>query len=249
MSKSILIFNLSYGITQGVNGSSSPSSTSSSSSGGPLSEPQNTNSYNISSQTTSQLNKQPSYPVNNYNNHDQLEDEIDNSYRLVTTSNKTASLSLPNDEMHLNPNLENACFMINNGLTTPNNDGDKFYSKYQPSQPQQQQIWVPREESLQTQINLLHGKEINIETDININPAFTIRRHFIQIQEEQKLIDSLKKSIEAKLKIQLPSANSVEEMGVSLADGVVLCHLMNQIFPRAVQIIHVPSMAMVLFNF
>lgn len=237
------IFDFSYGVTSGVTGSTSPSSSSSSSSG-PLTEPSNTNSYNLSTQSSSLSIKQSPYPINSYD-HDQLEEEIDNSYRLVTTSNKTASLSLPIEEMHPNPNLENACYMINNGLTTSNNDGEKYYAKYQPPQQVQQQIWVPREESLQTQINLLHGKEMNIESD-NINPAFTIRRHFIQIQEEQKLIDTLKKSIEAKLKIQLPSANSVEEMGVSLADGVVLCHLMNQIFPRAVQIIHVPSMAMVI---
>ena len=70
------------------------------------------------------------------------------------------------------------------------------------------------------------------------------------MQEEQKQIDTLRKSIESKLKIQLPQAStsSAEEFGVALSDGVVLCHLMNQIFPRAIQIIHVPSMAVVSFS-
>lgn len=80
----------------------------------------------------------------------------------------------------------------------------------------------------------------------SINPAFTIRRHIIQIQEEHKQVETLKKTIEARLKIQMPPASSVEEIGVALSDGVVLCHLVNQIFPRAVAIIHVPSLAMVL---
>ena len=143
------------------------------------------------------------------------------------------------------------------------------YNRYQ----QQQQVWIPREDVAATQqqnsqhtsnnaystlpghnhnhlpptnLTLCNGKELPKDMQ-NINPAFTIRRHFIQIQEEQKQIDTLRKSIESKLKIQLPqsSMSSAEEFGVALSDGVVLCHLMNQIFPRAIQIIHVPSMAVV----
>jgi hypothetical protein len=99
-----------------------------------------------------------------------------------------------------------------------------------------------------TNLTLCNGKELPKDIQ-NINPAFTIRRHIVQIQEEQKQIESLRKSIEAKLKIQLPlsTTSSAEEFALTLADGVVLCHLMNQIFPRAVQIIHVPTMAVVSF--
>lgn len=141
-------------------------------------------------------------------------------------------------------------------------------------QIQQQQIWVPREEMMsptqqmshyntqhhhhhhhtaiipkpqptpQQNLTLCNGKELPSDLQ-NINPAFTIRRHIIQIQEEQKQIETLKKSIETKLKIQLPATNSIEELGVALSDGVVLCHLMNSIFPRAIQIIHVPSLPVV----
>lgn len=123
---------------------------------------------------------------------------------------------------------------------------DEYY-RYQSQQQQQQQVWIPRDDLLQSpppnNLLLCNGKELPKEMH-NINPAFTIRRHIIQIQEEQKQIETLKKSIESKLKIQLPLAttSTVEEFGMALSDGVILCHLMNQIFPRTIQIIHVPSM-------
>ena len=43
----------------------------------------------------------------------------------------------------------------------------------------------------------------------------------------------------------MPPVSISDEIGLSLADGVILCHLINQIFPRSVQSIHVPSMNMV----
>ena len=47
-------------------------------------------------------------------------------------------------------------------------------------------------------------------------------------------------SIESRLKVALP-----EDLGSSLMDGVVLCHLANHIRPRSVASIHVPSSAVV----
>lgn len=47
-------------------------------------------------------------------------------------------------------------------------------------------------------------------------------------------------SIESRLKVILP-----EDLGSSLMDGVVLCHLVNHIRPRSVASIHVPSPAVV----
>ena len=105
------------------------------------------------------------------------------------------------------------------------------------------QIWVPRNN------DAVDGKEMPVETLMsNVNPAFTIRRHIIHIQEENKQIENLKKTIESRLKIQMPPAASVDELGVALSDGVVLCHLVNHIFPRAVAIIHVPSLPMVCYH-
>ncbi|XP_028855949.1 leucine-rich repeat and calponin homology domain-containing protein 3 isoform X12 [Denticeps clupeoides] len=56
--------------------------------------------------------------------------------------------------------------------------------------------------------------------------------------EEAELVDQLRKSIESRLKVSLPS-----DLGAALTDGVVLCHLANHVRPRSVPSIHVPSPA------
>ncbi|KAF6726427.1 Leucine-rich repeat and calponin homology domain-containing protein 3 [Oryzias melastigma] len=56
--------------------------------------------------------------------------------------------------------------------------------------------------------------------------------------EEAELVEQLRKNIEARLKVSLPS-----DLGAALTDGVVLCHLANHVRPRSVPSIHVPSPA------
>ncbi|RVE65314.1 hypothetical protein OJAV_G00134870 [Oryzias javanicus] len=56
--------------------------------------------------------------------------------------------------------------------------------------------------------------------------------------EEVELVEQLRKNIEARLKVSLPS-----DLGAALTDGVVLCHLANHVRPRSVPSIHVPSPA------
>uniref|UniRef100_A0A3B1K877 Calponin-homology (CH) domain-containing protein n=2 Tax=Astyanax mexicanus TaxID=7994 RepID=A0A3B1K877_ASTMX len=51
-------------------------------------------------------------------------------------------------------------------------------------------------------------------------------------------MEQLRESIESRLKVALP-----DDLGSSLMDGVVLCHLANHIRPRSVGSIHVPSPA------
>ncbi|XP_028320214.1 leucine-rich repeat and calponin homology domain-containing protein 3 isoform X2 [Gouania willdenowi] len=58
------------------------------------------------------------------------------------------------------------------------------------------------------------------------------------IGQEAELVDQLRKNIEARLKVSLPS-----DLGSALTDGVVLCHLANHVRPRSVPSIHVPSPA------
>ncbi|XP_072253517.1 leucine-rich repeat and calponin homology domain-containing protein 1 isoform X4 [Leuresthes tenuis] len=71
-----------------------------------------------------------------------------------------------------------------------------------------------------------------------VDPQFTIRRKMEQLREELELMEQLRDSIESRLKVVLP-----EDLGTSLMDGVVLCHLANHIRPRSVASIHVPSPA------
>ncbi|XP_076858173.1 leucine-rich repeat and calponin homology domain-containing protein 1 isoform X3 [Brachyhypopomus gauderio] len=75
----------------------------------------------------------------------------------------------------------------------------------------------------------------NVET---VDPQFTMRRKMEQLREELELMEQLRESIESRLKVSLP-----EDLGSSLMDGVVLCHLANHIQPRSVASIHVPSPA------
>ncbi|XP_059823676.1 leucine-rich repeat and calponin homology domain-containing protein 1 isoform X2 [Hypanus sabinus] len=72
----------------------------------------------------------------------------------------------------------------------------------------------------------------------SLDPQFTIRRKMEQMREEKEHIEQLRENIESSLKINLP-----DEIGEALMDGVVLCHLVNQIRPRSVLSIHVPSPA------
>ncbi|KAG7497251.1 leucine-rich repeat and calponin-likey domain-containing protein 4 isoform X1 [Solea senegalensis] len=57
-------------------------------------------------------------------------------------------------------------------------------------------------------------------------------------KEERPDITQLRKTLESRLKITLP-----EELGEALSNGTVLCQLVNQIRPRSVSIIHIPSPA------
>ncbi|KAK7938312.1 hypothetical protein WMY93_001638 [Mugilogobius chulae] len=72
----------------------------------------------------------------------------------------------------------------------------------------------------------------------SVDPQFTMRRRMEQLREELELMETLRDSIESRLKVILP-----EDLGSSLMDGVVLCHLANHIRPRSVASIHVPSPA------
>ncbi|XP_058247584.1 leucine-rich repeat and calponin homology domain-containing protein 1 isoform X3 [Hemibagrus wyckioides] len=72
----------------------------------------------------------------------------------------------------------------------------------------------------------------------SVDPQFTMRRRMEQLREELELMEQLRESIESRLKVVLP-----EDLGSSLMDGVVLCHLANHVRPRSVASIHVPSPA------
>ncbi|KAK2850487.1 hypothetical protein Q7C36_009270 [Tachysurus vachellii] len=72
----------------------------------------------------------------------------------------------------------------------------------------------------------------------SVDPQFTMRRKMEQLREELELVEQLRENIESRLKVVLP-----EDLGSSLMDGVVLCHLANHVKPRSVASIHVPSPA------
>ncbi|BFZ06102.1 hypothetical protein BsWGS_09141 [Bradybaena similaris] len=67
---------------------------------------------------------------------------------------------------------------------------------------------------------------------------FTLRRREEQLREEAEQLDRLRQTIESRLRVTLP-----DNLSEALRDGVVLCHLANQVRPRSVGSIHVPSPA------
>ncbi|NWV98149.1 LRCH3 protein, partial [Machaerirhynchus nigripectus] len=72
----------------------------------------------------------------------------------------------------------------------------------------------------------------------NESADLRVRQNSKQRAEELELIEQLRKNIESRLKVSLPS-----DLGAALTDGVVLCHLANHVRPRSVPSIHVPSPA------
>lgn len=67
---------------------------------------------------------------------------------------------------------------------------------------------------------------------------FTMRRKTEKLYEELELLESLRHSIESRLKTQLG-----DEIPAALSDGVVLCHLANHVKVRSIPTVHIPSPA------
>ncbi|KAJ8337723.1 hypothetical protein SKAU_G00366890 [Synaphobranchus kaupii] len=57
-------------------------------------------------------------------------------------------------------------------------------------------------------------------------------------REERQDLTQLRKTLESRLKLSLP-----DDLGEALSNGTILCQLANQVRPRSVSIIHIPSPA------
>lgn len=71
-----------------------------------------------------------------------------------------------------------------------------------------------------------------------LDESFTMRRHHEQHKENSDQIEALRKTISSRLKRSLP-----DNISDALSDGVLLCNLINQMRPRSVASVHVPSPA------
>lgn len=88
-------------------------------------------------------------------------------------------------------------------------------------------------------LNRMRGNSFNTDKDL----SFTMRRKTEKLYEELEMMENLRQSIEARLKVSLG-----DDIPASLSDGVVLCHLTNQVRPRSLSSIHVPSPAVPKLN-
>eukprot|EP00057_Strongylocentrotus_purpuratus_P026613 XP_011681087.1 PREDICTED: leucine-rich repeat and calponin homology domain-containing protein 2 isoform X4 [Strongylocentrotus purpuratus] len=75
-------------------------------------------------------------------------------------------------------------------------------------------------------------------TGDGLQANFTAKREKTKWAEELERIEQLRKCIESRLKVSLP-----EDLAEALMDGVVLCHLANNIKSHVISSIHVPSTA------
>lgn len=90
------------------------------------------------------------------------------------------------------------------------------------AEPAQKAIEVLEKESKQTELLKLSNGMVSANSSTN----------------EEEFSKELRKIIESKLKIKLP-----QDVGEALQDGVILCHLANQLRPRSIMCIHIPSPA------
>uniref|UniRef100_A0A4W3HW31 Leucine rich repeats and calponin homology domain containing 3 n=1 Tax=Callorhinchus milii TaxID=7868 RepID=A0A4W3HW31_CALMI len=72
----------------------------------------------------------------------------------------------------------------------------------------------------------------------NQDTGDTLLQNRKRYEDEERVIEQLRKNIESRLKVSLPN-----DLASALTDGVVLCHLANHVRPRSVPSIHVPSPA------
>ncbi|XP_015283381.1 PREDICTED: leucine-rich repeat and calponin homology domain-containing protein 4 [Gekko japonicus] len=106
----------------------------------------------------------------------------------------------------------------------------------------QQQLQPPR--ALWSQGPGRGGTGLSWPEPYPAEPSHTLRlRAGSQALDERELTAQLRKAIESHLKITL-----AEDLGEALANGVILCQLINHLRPRSVPFIHVPSPAVPKLN-
>ncbi|XP_065055715.1 DISP complex protein LRCH3-like isoform X2 [Rhopilema esculentum] len=83
------------------------------------------------------------------------------------------------------------------------------------------------------------GKNKTVKALKEGHSTYTMRRIFDSAKEEFQQLEELRDAIESRLRISLP-----DDLPAALADGVVLCHLVNHVRKSTIQVIHVPSAGM-----
>merc|ERR1711963_78488 len=95
---------------------------------------------------------------------------------------------------------------------------------------------LPRAPSASSRVAASRSTSTSQPTQPSLN--FTVRREQDRAAVQDSHIHHLRHQIESRLKASLG-----EDLPSSLTDGVVLCHIVNHVSPRAVSSIHVPSPA------
>ncbi|XP_031568482.1 leucine-rich repeat and calponin homology domain-containing protein 4-like isoform X2 [Actinia tenebrosa] len=84
--------------------------------------------------------------------------------------------------------------------------------------------------------NLGHVRSLPAALKQHEDSKFTMKRMFDSAREEFEKLEILREALESRLKVTLP-----DDLPTSLADGVVLCHLINSVCKGTIPSIHIPS--------
>ncbi|XP_072897391.1 DISP complex protein LRCH3-like isoform X8 [Hemitrygon akajei] len=137
------------------------------------------------------------------------------------------------DKAPVSPNAtaQSSAHIVQPGLSSPH-----FYKQaMQPNRPESFLLRATMRDEMKKDGNFSALSSVNPGQDSEIPMMLQNQKQF---EDEQRAVQQLRKNIESRLKVSLPS-----DLGTALTDGVVLCHLANHVRPRSVPSIHVPSPA------
>ncbi|XP_059800464.1 DISP complex protein LRCH3 isoform X8 [Hypanus sabinus] len=137
------------------------------------------------------------------------------------------------DKAPVSPNAttQSSAHIVQPGLSSPH-----FYKQaMQPNRPESFLLRATMRDEMKKDGNFSALSSVNSGQDSEIPMMLQNQK---QYEDEQRAVQQLRKNIESRLKVSLPS-----DLGTALTDGVVLCHLANHVRPRSVPSIHVPSPA------
>ncbi|XP_059800445.1 DISP complex protein LRCH3 isoform X6 [Hypanus sabinus] len=144
-----------------------------------------------------------------------------------------SALLVNEDKAPVSPNAttQSSAHIVQPGLSSPH-----FYKQaMQPNRPESFLLRATMRDEMKKDGNFSALSSVNSGQDSEIPMMLQNQK---QYEDEQRAVQQLRKNIESRLKVSLPS-----DLGTALTDGVVLCHLANHVRPRSVPSIHVPSPA------
>ncbi|XP_072897382.1 DISP complex protein LRCH3-like isoform X2 [Hemitrygon akajei] len=157
--------------------------------------------------------------------------EIDNNTNTI--KRRPGPHTKNEDKAPVSPNAtaQSSAHIVQPGLSSPH-----FYKQaMQPNRPESFLLRATMRDEMKKDGNFSALSSVNPGQDSEIPMMLQNQKQF---EDEQRAVQQLRKNIESRLKVSLPS-----DLGTALTDGVVLCHLANHVRPRSVPSIHVPSPA------
>ncbi|XP_051873505.1 DISP complex protein LRCH3-like isoform X6 [Pristis pectinata] len=141
------------------------------------------------------------------------------------------------DKAPVSPNAttQSSVHMVQPGPPYPGSSSHFYKQSTQANRPESFLLRAAMRDEMKKDGNFAAASSVNPVQDSEIPMILQNQK---QYEDEQRAVQQLRKNIETRLKVSLPS-----DLGTALTDGVVLCHLANHVRPRSVPSIHVPSPA------